>query len=140
GDGGPLDEEARAVYDARLRREAAALCWLIRPDDVVVLHDPQTAGLVYPAKEAGARVVWRRHVGVDTAGSYARSAVEFLAGDVERADALVFSRRAYVWDTLPIERVAIIPPSIDVSSPKNRWMDSPTRDAILHAANLVPSS
>ena len=33
--------------------------------DIVLLHDPQTAGLVSGLQEAGARVLWRCHVGRD---------------------------------------------------------------------------
>src|SRR5438552_4836583 len=46
GDGGPLDDAARATYEATLARNAAEIRELMRPGDVVVCHDPQTAGLV----------------------------------------------------------------------------------------------
>ena len=46
GDGGTLDSEQRGVYERTLARNAAELGRLVRPRDIVILHDPQTAGLV----------------------------------------------------------------------------------------------
>src|SRR3954470_8976000 len=45
GDGGPLGDEERAPYGAAPRRNAEELCPQVRECDVVILHDPQTAGL-----------------------------------------------------------------------------------------------
>ena len=49
---------------ARAGRGGARRRWSA-PDDVVFLHDPQTAGMVAPLRETGAVVVWRCHVGLD---------------------------------------------------------------------------
>ena len=45
GDGGPLSEAEHAHYEAVLRDNAAALAAVVRPGDVVLLHDPQPAGM-----------------------------------------------------------------------------------------------
>ena len=45
GDGGPLGEEERNIYDGALAPNLESLLAIVRPGDVVVLHDPQTAGL-----------------------------------------------------------------------------------------------
>ena len=63
----------------------------------MLLHDPQTAGLIEPIRARGAHVVWRCHVGIDTADEHTRAAWEFLLPHVRLADAVVFSRRSYVW-------------------------------------------
>ena len=42
---------------------AVELSALVRRGDVVVLHDPQTAGLIPAMRRRGARVVWRCHIG-----------------------------------------------------------------------------
>ena len=127
----------RLIYDAALAPNLAAMLALVRPDDVVVLHDPQTAGLAPALASAGARVIWVSHVGIDTPDDLARSAWSFLIHDVGTADAAVFTREAYVWDGLDRERVAIIPPCIDPASPKNAPMDPVTRNAVLAAAGLL---
>ena len=69
--------------------------------DVVVLHDPQTAGLAPTLVEHGATVVWRCHVGIDAPGPLARGAWDLLREDVAAADTRRCSRAAsYAWDGL----------------------------------------
>jgi trehalose synthase len=104
---------------------------------VVILHDPQTAGLVDPLTARGAKVVWRCHVGVDVPNDLTRDAWRFLQGYVEGADAYVFSREAFVWDGLDRDRLAIIAPSIDAFSPKNAAMAPETVTAILVATGML---
>ena len=53
GDGGPLGEAERRDYEKTLRRNLAGLLDLVRAGDVVVLHDPQTAGLAAAVRRAG---------------------------------------------------------------------------------------
>jgi trehalose synthase len=69
GDGGPLGAAERAHYERTMRANAAELLALVRTGDVVLLHDPQTAGLSSAVRSAGAHVVWRCHVGRDTPNS-----------------------------------------------------------------------
>ena len=94
GDGGDLDDAARKVYDDALAPNARELADLVGADDVVLLHDPQTVGLIGPLKRTGAKVIWRCHIGIDEPNDIARRAWEFLRADVEQADAYVFSREA----------------------------------------------
>ena len=57
---------------------AAHLAELVRPGDVVLLHDPQTAGLAQPLLDAGVNVVWRCHVGIDTQNDESLVGWDFL--------------------------------------------------------------
>jgi trehalose synthase len=50
----PLDAQARALYEEVLQENGLELVSLVKHDDVVILHDSQTAGLVPHALEAGA--------------------------------------------------------------------------------------
>ena len=109
----------------------------VRPGDIVLLHDPQTAGLAAPLVEAGALVVWRCHIGVDTANEITEAAWAFLRPHVTAADALVFSRRSYAPSWLPGTDVWVIPPSIDPFSVKNQDMDLGTVRAILATIGVV---
>jgi trehalose synthase len=138
GDGGPLGAEEHAAYESTLAPCAAELIPLIRPSDVVILHDPQTAGLVEAVSATGAIVIWRCHVGRDHTHRYARQAWEFLRGYVVSADAFVFSRREFVWDGLPPERIAVIQPSIDAFSPKNQELSAEQSEAILSRSGIIP--
>jgi trehalose synthase len=92
----------------------------VGPNDVVLLHDPQTAGLVEPLRRAGVPTVWRSHIGVDVPTATSVSAWDFLRRYVESADALVFSRRSYAPPWVPADRLSVIAPSIDPLSAKNR--------------------
>jgi trehalose synthase len=139
GDEGPLGAAERAAYDAALEPNAQELTAMAGSRDVVILHDPQTAGLIPSLKRLGATVVWRCHVGIDTPGDYARRAWRFLIPYVSQADAYVFSRPAFVWADLEPAKTHIIAPSIDAFSPKNSEMDPATVGAILGAAGLMPA-
>ena len=136
GDGGPLAEDERRDYERTLAPNAEALRALIEPGDVVILHDPQTAGLIEPIRALGVPVVWRCHVGVDTPNDLVREAWGFLDPYVRLADAVVFSREAFAWDTVAADRRVIITPTIDAFSPKNQAIDERVVESILIAAGL----
>ena len=53
GDGGPLGPAEHAHYEAVLRDNLADLGRLVSPRDIVLLHDPQTAGLAEGAPHHG---------------------------------------------------------------------------------------
>ena len=99
---------------------AGAIAPQVRPGDVVILHDPQTAGLAAPLQAAGAVVVWRCHVGTDARNEWTEEAWAFLRPHLASCDGFVFTRREYVPAWVPTDRVSIIPPSIDPFSPKNQ--------------------
>ncbi len=138
GDAGPLDADARAVYERVTGANAGALAGRVRPDDVVVLHDPQTAGLAPELSAAGATVVWRCHIGTDSPNEHTEAAWSFLRTYLEPVDGFVFSRSAHVPAWVPDERVAVIPPSIDPFSAKNQRLGPDTVRAILHRVGLLP--
>jgi trehalose synthase len=129
--GGPLDASEAHHYTQMLTANAAELLDRIQPGDVALLHDPQTAGLAGPLARAGARVVWRCHIGVDWENEATRAGWDFLRPHLDRAEGYVFSRREYVPSWLADEKVWIIPPSIDPFSPKNQDLDAATVQAIL---------
>ena len=119
GDGGPLGDAEREVYEKTLAASAEELSRLVHPQDVVILHDPQTAGLAAAARKTGATVMWRCHVGIDAANERAREAWDFLRGYVLDAHVFIFSRAGFAWERLPRDRVSVIRPSIDAFAPKN---------------------
>jgi trehalose synthase len=136
GDGKGLTPADDATYIATTERNAAELVELVAPDDLVLLHDPQTAGLVEPLRRTGAHVVWRCHVGVDTPDDLVFAAWSFLLPHVLNADRIVFSRAAFVWDGLDRSRVTVIPPSIDAFTPKNQPLPPGSIEAILRATGI----
>jgi len=140
GDGGDLGDDEHAIYDAVAQANAADLAEVVAAGDVVLLHDPQTAGLAATLRNAGAYVIWRCHVGVDEPDELSRSAWAFLSPYVQPADAYVFSREAFEWEGLDRERIALIPPSIDAFSPKNQELEPDAVQAILQVAGLAPGN
>ncbi|TNC21015.1 glycosyltransferase [Amycolatopsis alkalitolerans] len=139
GDGRPLDGEARAVYEAVTRAAGEDLANRIVPGDVVLLHDPQTVGMIPVLKRLGVPVVWRCHVGIDDPDGLTRRAWGFLRDYVRQADAYVFSRRQYVWGDLDPAKTVLIAPSIDAFSAKNQELSQAQVSGILSAAGLQDS-
>ena len=129
--GGPFDAAEADHYARMLAANAVELVGRVRPGDVVLLHDPQTAGLAAPLAQAGARVVWCCHIGVDWENEATRAAWDFLRPHLAAAQAYVFSRQKYVPSWIPAQKAWIIPPSIDPFSPKNQPLDPETVRAIL---------
>src|SRR3954454_4840993 len=74
GDGGHLGDPERVAYEHTLDENCAALLARVTPGDIVILHDPQTAGMVPKMREHGAIVIWRCHVGIDHPNELARAA------------------------------------------------------------------
>jgi trehalose synthase len=107
GDGGPLGEAERAVFERVAAEHADLLAQRVGPRDVVILHDPQTAGMVMPLVDKGVPVIGA-HIGLDVPNERAREAWRFLIGYVEPADAYVFSRRSYTWEGLDESKVTVI--------------------------------
>jgi trehalose synthase len=124
-------------YARMLAANAVELCAQIRPGDLVLLHDPQTAGLTEYLTHAGALVAWRSHIGVDWQNDATEAAWSFLRPHVASAKGFVFSRREYVPQWIPEEKVAIIPPSIDPFSPKNQTLDHATVGGILATIGIL---
>ncbi len=139
GDGGPLSAAERHVYEQTLAAGAEELAALVRPRDIVILHDPQTAGLAATVRATGATVIWRCHVGLDVANDHAREAWDFLRGYVLGAHVFVFSRAGFAWEGLPRGRISVIRPSIDAFAPKNAEQTREQSSAIMTTAGVVAS-
>ena len=139
-DGSTVTDEEGKVYEQTLGANARALLGVVKPGDVVLLHDPQTAGLAPALVQHGCKVIWRCHIGVDEPSDMVRSAWNFLRAYVTTAQALVFSRRRYVWEGLEPSRVHIIPPSIDAFTTKNRELDEDTVTGLLRAGGILRGS
>jgi trehalose synthase len=128
GDGGPLGGAEHDVYDKALRGNADDLLAFVRPGDIVLLHDPQTAGLAAAVTQAGGVVVWRCHVGVDTPNAEVQQAWDWLHPYLGDVDAFVFSRRAFAPPWVDDAKLNVIAPSIDPFSAKN--CETPPGEAV----------
>ena len=91
--------------------------------DFVVVHDPQPAALLHflrdhPSFGAGDRTrwVWRCHIDLTDANP---TVWEFFRPFVELHDASVWTLESFVPASLKMDRVEVLPPSIDPLSVKN---------------------
>ncbi len=140
GDGGALGSTEASHYTALTAVAAQRVIERSRPGDVVLLHDPQTAGMAPPLVEAGRRVVWRCHVGRDESNNWTDQAWSFLQPHVSAAQAYIFSIQRYVPSWLDESKVWIIPPSIDPFSPKNEDLDGEAVRRTLRHIGLLPET
>jgi trehalose synthase len=137
GDGSKLGVAARRIYEATLRENAVELGALVRPGDIVLLHDPQTAGLAEHLMRDGADVIWRCHIGRDTPNDEVDRGWDFLYPYTRDVSAFVFSRDAYIPDYCDHGKSTTIQPSIDVFSPKNEELSEAAVHTILVHVGLV---
>jgi trehalose synthase len=86
--------------------------------DVIVVHDPQPAGLIERKREIGKSWIWRCHIDVSAPQA---DVWNFLRPWIAQYDAAVFSMPDFAQQ-LPIPQFRIAP-SIDPLSDKNRPLD-----------------
>jgi trehalose synthase len=140
GDGGDLGPREQDAYERTITRNSPGVLAAIQPGDVVIVHDPQPAGLVPAIAELGVPVVWRCHVGLDVENEWARRAWSFLRPYVEGADAFVFSRLSFAPPWIDGSRLAVIPPSIDPLAPKNEGLERERVESVLAACGIISTS
>jgi trehalose synthase len=137
GAGAALGPSDQRLFESLSRSLSARAADLIAPGDLVLLQDPQTAGLVSATKRIGATVLWRCHVGADEPSAPVRSSWRFLLPYLEEADAFAFMRRAFVPPGIDRDRVHILAPAIDPCSAKNQPLTKTQAAAILRFAGLA---
>jgi trehalose synthase len=120
-----LSDAEKDAYRECLRENAASL---EGEYDVIVVHDPQPAGLLSMHGKRDARWVWRCHI--DTSEPNAE-AWGFLSPYLEEYDAAVFTMAEFVPPRFPVGRVETIAPAIDPLSPKNIELDGAMATQIL---------
>src|SRR5690606_7486658 len=125
------------IYEAICLANAVELAQRLTPGDVVLLHDPQTAGMADHLLARGARVAWRCHIGHDERTPEVEAGWRFLAPYLRNVEHLVFSRAAYAPDAHEGGRATILQPSLDVFSPTNETMENAVTRAILAHVGLV---
>jgi trehalose synthase len=120
GAGDPrFDDGHRATYEAVNEANARTLGGMVKPGDVLVVHDPQPmplAGLL--AAEHDLRTVWRCHIGLDEENEATRAVWSFLEPYAPAYQQSVFSADEYIPAYFR-DRSRLIYPAIDPLSKKN---------------------
>ncbi len=105
--------------------------------DVVVIHDPQPAGLLHYLGQAGSQNwVWRCHIDTSQPNP---SFWNFMSPYINEYPTAIFTMQQYVGPGVNPQRLAIIAPTIDPLSPKNTPMDLGTADAIVGSYGFDPN-
>ncbi len=100
-------------------------------EDIVVIHDPQPAGLIQKKKESPAKWVWRCHI--DTANPHPQ-VWKFLEKYINQYDASIFSAPSFAKE-LPIPQHMIYP-AIDPFAEKNRVLTPGEIRSVIEKHNL----
>jgi trehalose synthase len=140
GDGGPLGAEERRDYEAVLRENISGVTPLVRPGDIVLLHDPQTAGLAPILAQQGVKLVWRCHVGIDKQNEHSERGWAFLKPYFHGVDAFVFSCPQFAPPFVSPDQLTVIPPSIDPFAAKNEPMEPDVVVRVLQQVGLLAGS
>jgi trehalose synthase len=101
--------------------------------DVILIHDPQPAGLILRKPEIGRQWVWRCHIDVSKPDPVVW---DFLKPYVEKYDATIFSMPDFAQQ-LPVPQFNVTP-SIDPLSDKNKELDQSFIDQVLEEYGLNP--
>lgn len=136
----PEDPE---LYDTVSAGLATAMERHVSPRDLLVIHDPQPAGMgAVLARKLGVRSLWRCHIGLDEDLPQTRAAWDFLQTYLEPYNLAVFSAPEYIPPYMNT-RARLIYPALDPTTHKNRDI-SPHKlvgilanSAVVHEAHPV---
>lgn len=109
-----LTEEMKKVY---LSHNETNSDLLDLNHDYIVIHDPQPLALIDYCDEKIGKWAWRCHIDLSQPN---REFLNFLAPYIMRYDGLIFSLKRYAKKFAKIKEIAVIYPSIDPLSDKNK--------------------
>ncbi len=101
--------------------------------DVILIHDPQPAGLILRKPEIGRNWLWRCHIDISSPDS---NVWNFLKPYIERYDASIFSMPDFAQQ-LPTPQF-MVAPSIDPLSDKNKELEQSYINTVLEKYHLDP--
>ena len=109
-----LTDEDKGVYTRYNKTNSDSLSL---DTDYVVIHDSQPAAMIRFYPERSGKWIWRCHIDLSQPN---QTVLDFLAPDIQLYDASIFSMKQYAKETLGMNEIFIIPPSIDPLSNKNK--------------------
>jgi trehalose synthase len=128
----PLTDEMKRTY-LKYNEENAQRLDLHH--EFVVVHDAQPAGLISHKKIRIGKWIWRCHIDLSKPNP---NFTGFLVPIIYQYDALIFTMEQYVQESLRHRKIAIIPPSIDPLSDKNKPISEETIFSILNKYDVDP--
>ena len=128
----PLTEKMKRIY---LQRNELNARILDLDYNYVVIHDPQPLAIMKYYRKKTGKWIWRCHIDLSIPN---RDFLSFLAPFIQQYDASIFTLKQYVKETLRIKKLAIIPPSIDPLSEKNKPLPESQILSILNRYDIDP--
>jgi glycosyltransferase involved in cell wall biosynthesis len=116
-----LTQEDKAIYDAWLKENASAFEDVFREAHVIVIDDPQPAGLIPYIKQANpdAKIIYRSHIQIvgrlaSQAGTPQHTTWNFLWEKIQLADYFVsHPLKMFIPDNVPAEKIFYMPATTD---------------------------
>lgn len=109
-----LTDEEKAVFGRYQELNAEEID--VSAYDIVVVHDPQPAGVIAHLERGAAKWVWRGHIDFSTPNP---DVLDFLRPSLGLYDAAVFHLAEYVPRANGLPPCYVWPPAIDPLAPKN---------------------
>ena len=133
-----LSSEDRELFESVGRENAEKLRAHVRPNDIMVIHDPQpvVVGSILK-REIGLPTIWCCHIGLPERLPATRAVWQFLEPYVESYDNAIFSAPDYIPSFLA-GTASVIHPAIDPLSQKNRDLHTHGLAGILCNSALAP--
>ena len=135
---GLSDEWSPELSDTWLRYSQMNAELLIEPFDVIIVHDPQPAGIRSFAPQGATRARWVLHSHLDLSSAQPE-AWALLRRHIEGYDAILFDADAFVHPDLRTVPITIIPPAIDPLGPRNMELADETVRTILERYGVDPA-
>ncbi len=128
----PLTEELKNTY---LQQNAANASQMSLDCDHVVIHDQQPLALINFYRKRYGKWIWRCHIDLSQPN---QEFLRFSAPFIRLYDASIFTMKQYVSSSLKLKEVAIIPPSIDPLSDKNKSLPDTVILSVLSKYDVNP--
>ena len=103
--------------------------------DFIVAHDPQPAAIISYQRIRIGKWIWRCHIDMSKPNP---DFINFLIPVLHEYDSLIFTMNEFVPEPLKTRKAAIIPPSIDPLSDKNKPLSEDNIIAVLNRFGVDP--
>jgi len=101
----------------------------------IVIHDQQPLALISYYQKRYGKWIWRCHIDLSQPN---QEFLRFLAPFIRLYDASIFTMKHFVSSSLKLKEVAIIPPSIDPLSDKNKSLPDTVILSVLNRYDVDP--
>ena len=143
--GTELTQEDKAIYDAWLKENASAFEDVFRQAHVIVIDDPQPAGLIPYIKQANpdAKIIYRSHIQIvgrlaSQAGTPQHTTWNFLWEKIQLADYFVsHPLKMFIPDNVPAEKIFYMPATTDPLDGLNKPLTEDQRSTYLKLFNAL---